>query len=87
MDQLACEQEAMRSYPVVHEAPLSYRPPAPSKLDTNCVQQSGFNNCNAAGNAGTPSGDAHSNANDYNRAAAVRACLQSKGYVYKKSAR
>ena len=79
MDQLACEQEAMRLYPVVHDAPVTYRPPAPSKLDTNCVQQSGFNNCNNPGNASAP------DANDYNRAAAVRACLESKGYKYGKA--
>ena len=79
MDQLACEQQAMQSYPVVHDPRVSYRPPASSKLDTSCVQQSGFNNCNPAGTAPAP------DANDYNRAAAVRACLQSKGYTYGKA--
>ena len=79
IDQLACEQEAMRLYPVVHDAGVTYRPPATSKLDTNCVQQSGFNNCN------TPGGGGAGDANDYNRTAAVRACLESKGYKYGKA--
>ncbi len=84
-DKLTCEQEAVKLYPVVHDAPLIYRPAASSKLDTSCVQQTGLNNCDSAGNAGTS--NAPSDANDYNRAAAVKECLTSKGYTYKKAAR
>lgn len=83
-DKLTCEQEAVKLYPVVHDAPLTYRPTASSKLDTSCVQQSGFNNCDTAGNVGTPPAAAHGDANDYNRDAAVKACLASKGYAYKR---
>lgn len=79
-DQLECEQAAAKSFPVVHDAPVTYRAPVSSTLDTNCVQQSGFNNCGAAGNGGP-------NASDYDRAAAVRACLTSKGYTYHKAPR
>ena len=86
-DKLSCEQDAMRLYPVTHDSPLTYRPTAPSKLDTSCVQQSGFNNCDTAGNVGAPSTDAQSDANAYNRAAAVKACLTSRGYTYKKVTR
>jgi hypothetical protein len=86
-DQLECEQDAMKSYPVIHDAPVSYRAPVSSRLDTNCVQQSGFNNCDASGNAGAASAAAHGDASDHERAAAVRACMTSKGYTYKKAAR
>ena len=86
-DKLSCEQEAARLYPVVHEAPLAYRPAASSKLETNCAQQTGFNNCDSAGAGGASAPAAQDNANDYNRAAAVKACLTSKGYTYKKVAR
>lgn len=82
-DKLTCEQEAARQYPVVHDSPLVYRPASSSKLDTSCVQQTGFNNCDAAGNAGTSTAGAPTDANGYDRAAAVKACLVSKGYTYK----
>ena len=85
-DQLECEQGAMKSYPVIHDAPVTYRAPVSSKLDTNCVQQSGFNNCDPAGAAGA-SPATHGDANDHERAAAVRACMVAKGYAYKKAAR
>jgi hypothetical protein len=84
-DKLTCEQEAVKLYPVVHDAHLTYRPAASSKLDTSCVQQSGLNNCDAAGSAGPP--NASNDANDYNRTAAVKACLTSKGYTYKQVTR
>jgi hypothetical protein len=80
-DKLTCEQEAARLYPVVHDAPVTYRPAASSKLDTSCVQQTGFNNCDGAGSAGTAG--TPTDANGYDRAAAVKACLVSKGYSYK----
>jgi hypothetical protein len=86
-DKLSCEQEAGKLYPVVHEAPVSYRPPASGKLDTSCVPQTGLNNCDAAGGPGAPSASAANDANDYNRGAAVKACLTSKGYTYKKVTR
>lgn len=85
-DKLSCEQEALTLYPVTHDAPLAYRPAASSKLDPNCVQQTGFNNCDSAGNVGTPSADGQNDVSSYNRAAAVKACLTSKGYTYKKVA-
>lgn len=84
-DKLSCEQEAARLYPVIHDSPLTYRPTSSSKLDTSCVQQSGLNNCDTAGSAGTASG-MNGDANGYNRNAAVRSCLVSKGYTYKKVA-
>ena len=84
-DKLSCEQAAMRQYPVQHDAPVSYRPAASSKLETSCVQQSGFNNCDAAGTS-APSVNTQESAVDYNRAAAVKACLISKGYTYRKTA-
>ncbi len=59
---------------------------ASSKLDTSCVQQSGFNNCDTAGGAGTPASAANRDANGYDRDAAVKSCLLSKGYAYKKAA-
>ena len=77
LDQQECEREALSEFPVVHDPRVTYRPPAPSALDTNCVQQSGFNNCN---NSGAPTAP---DANDYNRNAAVRACLEGKGYQYR----
>ena len=86
-DKLSCEQDAMRLYPVMHDSALTYRPTAPSKLDTSCVQQTGFNNCDTAGNAGAPSMGAQSDANAYNRTAAVKECLTSKGYTYTKVTR
>jgi hypothetical protein len=86
-DQLGCEQDAMKSYPVMHDAPVTYRAPASSRLDTNCVQQSGFNNCDPAGGAGAPAAESRSDPNGHERAAAVRACMQSKGYTYKRAAR
>jgi hypothetical protein len=86
-DKLTCEQEAVKLYPVVHDAPLTYRPASSSKLDTSCVQQTGLNNCDAPGTTGAPSSSAASDANDYNRAAAVKSCLTSKGYTYKKATR
>jgi hypothetical protein len=85
-DKLTCEQDAARLYPVIHDAPVSYRPTAPSKLDTSCVQQSGFNNCDTAGGAGTPASAVNRDANGYDRDAAVKSCLVSKGYTYKKTA-
>jgi hypothetical protein len=85
-DQLGCEQDAMKSYPVVHDAPVAYRAPVSSKLDTSCVQQSGFNNCDPAGGAGAAS-TTHPDANERERAAAVRACMMSKGYTYRKAER
>jgi hypothetical protein len=72
-------------YPVIHDSSLTYRPTSSSKLDTSCVQQSGFNNCDTTGNAGMSSG-AKDDANGYDRDAAVKACLVSKGYAYKKAA-
>jgi hypothetical protein len=83
-DKLSCEQDAMRLYPVTHDAPVTYRPTSSSKLDTSCVPQTGFNNCDTAGNAGAPSMGAQGDVNAYNRAAAVKACLTSKGYTYRK---
>jgi hypothetical protein len=82
-DKLTCEQQAARLYPVVHDPSLTYRPAASSKLDTSCVQQTGFNNCDAAGNAAPAAAGAPNDANAYDRAAAVKACLVSKGYSYK----
>jgi hypothetical protein len=84
-DKLTCEQEAAKSYPVVHDAPVTYRPASSSKLDTSCVQQTGLSNCDTAGSTAAPS--APNDANDYNRAAAVKACLSAKGYTYKKATR
>ncbi len=84
-DQLSCEQEAARLYPVIHDSPLTYRPTSSSKLDTSCVQQTGFNNCDTAASAGTASG-VSGDANGYNRDAAIKSCLVSKGYTYKKVA-
>jgi len=86
-DKLTCEQDAMKLYPVTHDSPLTYRPMASSKLDTSCVQQTGFNNCDTAGNVGAPSTEAQSDVNAYNRTAAVKACLTSKGYTYTKVTR
>jgi hypothetical protein len=84
-DQLSCEQQAAKLYPVIHDPTLSYRPAASGKLDTSCVQQTGLSNCDAAGNAaGAPAAPA-ADANDYDRSAAVKACLASKGYVYRKA--
>jgi hypothetical protein len=86
-DKLSCEQDALKLYPVTHDSTLTYRPMASSKLDTSCVQQTGFNNCDAAGNVGAPSADGRNNVNDYNRSAAVKACLTTKGYTYNKVTR
>jgi hypothetical protein len=86
-DKLNCEQAAARLYPAVREPPLAYRPAASSKLETSCTQQTGFNNCDSAGAGGASAPAAQNNANDYNRAAAVKACLTSKGYTYKKVTR
>jgi hypothetical protein len=86
-DKLTCEQEAATLYPVVHDSPLTYRPAASSKLDTSCVQQTGFNNCDSTGNAGPSAAAAHNDVNDYDRAAAVKACLRAKGYTYKRVTR
>ena len=84
-DRLSCEQEAAKLYPIEHPPAVYYRPASAARLDTNCVQQSGFNNCDAAGNAGAPSADPQTAASDYNRTAAVKACLTSKGYTYRKA--
>ncbi len=86
-DRLSCEQDAMRAYPVVHEPVASYRPAASSKLDPNCVAQSGLNNCDGPGPAGTTTSAAQGDPNAYNRDAAVRACLTSLGYKYTKADR
>ena len=83
-DKFSCEQEAVKLYPVMHASTSHYRPPPASKLDPNCVQQSGFSNCDSTGNVGSPSPAPQADMNDYNRAAAVKACLSSKGYTYKK---
>ena len=86
-DQLSCEQEAARAYPVMH-VPNSYNHPAPSsRLETNCVEQSGLTNCNATGYGGAPPPAQRTDVNDYNRASAVKACLVSRGYAYKRVAR
>jgi hypothetical protein len=87
VDRLSCEQDALKMYPVVHESGVHYRPPPPSRLDTNCVPQSGFNNCDSPGSAGAPNGGPQSDANEYNRDAAVKACLGGKGYTYGKVSR
>jgi hypothetical protein len=86
-DRLGCEQDALKAYPVVHEPKASYRPPASSKLDPNCVAQSGMNNCDGAGPSGTNPSGAQSDANAYDRDAAVRACLTSLGYKYTRAQR
>ena len=83
-DRLTCEQDAMKMYPVVHEPTASYRPPASSKLDTSCVAQSGMNNCDGAGPAGTTPPGTSGDANAYNRDLAVKSCLTSLGYQYKR---
>jgi hypothetical protein len=85
-DKLSCEQDAVKLYPVIREPPLTYRPPASSKLDPNCVQQTGFDSCNTAGQSGPPT-DTRGDTNAYNRDAAVKACLISKGYTYTKASR
>ena len=85
VDKLSCEQEAMKMYPVQSSPIPHYRPPPSSKLDTSCVQQSGFNNCDNSG-AGAPSSGSPTDANDFNRASAVKACLTARGYTYKRAA-
>jgi hypothetical protein len=85
VDKLSCEQEAMKQYPVQSPPTPHYRPPPASKLDTSCVQQSGFNNCDNTG-AGAPPSGAPTDVNDFNRASAVKACLTAKGYKYKRAA-
>lgn len=85
-DKLTCEQEAMKQYPVTHDPPVAYRPPAPNKLDPNCVQQSGFDNCGSALHGGPPS-DPQRDANAYNRDASIKACLTAKGYTYQRVSR
>ena len=86
-DRFACEQEAAKIYPVMHARTSYYRPPPSTKLDTSCVPQSGLTNCDATGNVGAPSPAPQADVNDYNRAAAVKACLASRGYTYKRVAR
>src|ERR1700675_2487256 len=83
-DKLSCEQEAAGKYPVVHPPTSYYRPPPSTKLDTSCVQQSGLTHCDATGNVGTPQSGSQTDANDYNRASAAKACLVSRGYTYKR---
>lgn len=87
VDKLSCEQDALKTYPVQSSPTPHYRPPPSSKLDTSCVQQSGFNNCDNSGAAGAPSSAPPTDVNEFNRGAAVKACLTSKGYTYKRAAR
>ena len=84
-DRLSCEQEALKLYPVIHEPSTSYRPPVSGKLDPNCVPQSGMSNCDSGGPAGTVGSGAKTDRNDYNREAAVKACLISKGSTYQRA--
>ena len=84
-DRLTCEQDAMKMYPVVHEPTASYRPAVSSKLDTSCVAQSGMNNCDGAGPAGSTPPGTSGDANAYSRDLAVKSCLTSMGYQYKRT--
>ena len=83
-DKLSCEQEAQQKYPVTLTPTAHYRPPLSSKLDPTCVPQSGFTSCDSMSSPGAPSSASHTDTNDYNRAAAVKACLTTRGYKYKR---